>query len=41
MPGVAPANSDTVPDGFTDVVLIDRGMQNQLLYTSSQCCTVW
>lgn len=35
MPGVAPANSDTVPDGLIHVVLIDRGMANQSEYNLS------
>jgi len=30
-PGVAPASRLTVPDGLTDVVLIDRGTQSQRL----------
>ena len=40
MPGVAPANRETVPEGFTEVVLMERGIQNQLLYTSSHFWTV-
>jgi hypothetical protein len=39
LPGVEPANRDTVPDGFTLVVLIDSGMANHSDNVASIFCT--